>query len=65
MYKIFIRPLLFILRPEKAHLVTVLIVRSFKYIPGLKWLIRRIFQYESNQFNLIVTYLMLKDIFVY
>ncbi|MEX1188038.1 MAG: quinone-dependent dihydroorotate dehydrogenase [Bacteroidia bacterium] len=47
MYKALIRPLLFLLEPEKAHKVTIFLLKSILFIPGLD----RIFQWYSKGNN--------------
>lgn len=39
MYKHFIRPLLFLIDPEKVHKLVVLLVNCSFWIPGFKWLV--------------------------
>lgn len=49
LYKLFIRPLLFLLSPEGAHNFVFGIVRFVFSIPGVSWLSRTMFVFRSPQ----------------
>ncbi|MDP2088637.1 MAG: quinone-dependent dihydroorotate dehydrogenase [Flavobacteriaceae bacterium] len=46
MYKLFIRPVLFLFDPEKVHHFTFAALKLLHIIPGFSWLIRAIFTVE-------------------
>ena len=48
MYKIFIRPLLFLFPPETIHHLIVVIIRVSFYIPGVKYILTRIYSYKRS-----------------
>lgn len=47
MYKTVIRPLLFLLSPEKAHHLATSMLVVFCRIPGVKWLLRQFLNYQD------------------
>lgn len=49
MYKFIIRPLLFLISPEKVHHIVIFFVRLFWLIPGVKQLVSLCFKYYKNQ----------------
>lgn len=49
MYKLIIRPILFLLQPETVHHLVVAIVRTLFYIPGVKFLTKYIYTYSNPQ----------------
>ncbi len=51
MYKVVIRPILFILKPETVHKLAVIAVKIACYIPGFRFLIQKIFMYEAKSLN--------------
>lgn len=56
MYTLFVRPLLFLLQPEKVHHIVIVILKAFSKIPGFKYIIKRIYTYnhpllETNLFG--------------
>lgn len=54
MYKNIIKPILFLLNPEKAHLVTVSLLKAVCLIPGIGWLIKKMYviDHEKLKINL-------------
>ena len=48
MYKLLIRPLLFLFPPEKAHNITMGALRVLRYIPGARFIIRLIYKRRSK-----------------
>ncbi|MBL7851779.1 MAG: quinone-dependent dihydroorotate dehydrogenase [Cyclobacteriaceae bacterium] len=46
MYKVLIRPLLFMLNPERAHHFTFSLLQDIAAIPGMKTLLRRLFTFH-------------------
>jgi len=47
MYKYILKPLLFLLDPERAHLVTVSLLRIIFCVPGVKWILHTIYTIEN------------------
>lgn len=54
MYKVLIRPLLFLLNPESAHYFAFAAIRSAMKIPGVKCLISAIYQSKSHEHAITV-----------
>lgn len=48
MYKVIIRPILFLLKPESVHKIAVIAVKIACSIPGFKLLINKVFIYKSK-----------------
>ena len=46
MYKYLLKPLLFLLNPEKAHHLTVLVLKAILFIPGVSGLLRKLYTLE-------------------
>lgn len=46
MYKGFIRPILFLINPERVHHLVVFLVKTISFIPGFKPLITRLLRYR-------------------
>ncbi|MDP2060670.1 MAG: dihydroorotate dehydrogenase (quinone), partial [Flavobacteriaceae bacterium] len=51
MYKILIRPLLFLFDPEKIHHFTFALIKFISKIPGISALIRRLYQVEDERLH--------------
>ncbi|MBK8625993.1 MAG: quinone-dependent dihydroorotate dehydrogenase [Saprospiraceae bacterium] len=47
MYQYLIKPFLFLLNPERAHHLTILLLRIVLNIPGGKWVFRKLYQVED------------------
>jgi dihydroorotate dehydrogenase len=47
-YKLFIRPILFLFDPEKIHHFTFSLLSLAGFIPGKKWALRQLFCYENK-----------------
>ncbi|HFA48486.1 MAG TPA: quinone-dependent dihydroorotate dehydrogenase [Bacteroidetes bacterium] len=57
MYKIFIKPILFLFPPERAHYLTIFILKTILNIPVINWLFKKIYavadkRLERNVFGL-------------
>ena len=51
MYKIFIRPLLFLLKPEAIHKIVFICLKIGSKIPGVKFILKSIFTINNQQLN--------------
>lgn len=51
MYKVIIRPVLFSFSPEKAHQMTFLALKSLKFLPFLKYIMKRCFLLEDARLS--------------
>jgi dihydroorotate dehydrogenase len=51
MYKSLIRPLLFLVDPEKIHHFVFSVLRLKGKVPGFKWLLRTLFVREDPRFE--------------
>jgi dihydroorotate dehydrogenase len=51
MYKLLIRPFLFLIPPEKVHTIIVNLVKIFFYIPGVKYLITKVYTFKSESLH--------------
>lgn len=51
MYKSFIKPLLFLIPPEKAHALTVFLLKGLLVLPGISGLLRRYFQVSDPRLS--------------
>jgi len=54
MYKLFVKPIVFLINPEKAHHITFALLRFFLSIPFAKKIATTIFVVKSNKLNRIV-----------
>lgn len=52
MYKNIIKPILFLLNPEKAHLVTVSLLKAVCLIPGVGWLIKKMYVIDHDKLKI-------------
>jgi dihydroorotate dehydrogenase len=52
MFKLIIRPLLFKLSPERAHYLTAFLLHSFMLIPGVIWLLRKMYLVQNEQLRI-------------
>jgi len=48
LYKIFIRPILFLLRPEQAHQITISLLQIICKIPGGRFIFNLLFNYKNK-----------------
>jgi dihydroorotate dehydrogenase len=53
MYKSFIRPLLFLINPERVHHIVVFCIKTLNYIPGAKMLMRIFFSTKTQPFEFL------------
>jgi dihydroorotate dehydrogenase len=51
MYKIIVRPLLFCFHPERAHYVSLGMLRFLFFIPGVKFLVKKAYQINKEHFE--------------
>ncbi len=51
MYKAILKPLLFVLSPENAHLLTVILLKISIRLPGVKWLMKKCYSVENSKLN--------------
>jgi len=51
MYEKLLRPILFLLSPEKIHALVVIFIKIGFRIPGIKWLIRRVTKVEHSSLH--------------
>ncbi|MGB4838797.1 MAG: quinone-dependent dihydroorotate dehydrogenase [Saprospiraceae bacterium] len=51
MYKTILKPLLFVLSPENAHLLTVILLKISIRLPGVKWLMKKCYSVENSKLN--------------
>ncbi|MCG8310404.1 MAG: quinone-dependent dihydroorotate dehydrogenase [Cytophagales bacterium] len=49
MYKLFIRPILFLLRPEQAHYFTTFLLKVLGKLPGINSIFKFLFDYKNEQ----------------
>lgn len=49
MYKLLIKPILFLFQPEKAHHITLFLLKLALAVPGLGWLIRKSFEVKDKR----------------
>lgn len=49
MYKLLIKPILFLFQPEKAHHITLFLLKLALAVPGLGWLIRKNFEVKDKR----------------
>lgn len=61
MYKIFIRPLFFLVDPEKIHHIVFAVLRVSGRIPGIKTLLRLLFHFEDPQLERVIFGLKFKN----
>ena len=48
MYKQIIRPLLFLMDPEKAHSLLVSCLKGYRHLPGCRYWVRRFYAYPDK-----------------
>jgi dihydroorotate dehydrogenase len=48
-YKLLIKPILFLFQPEKAHHITLFLLKLALAVPGLGWLIRKSFEVKDKR----------------
>ncbi|MBL0026679.1 MAG: quinone-dependent dihydroorotate dehydrogenase [Saprospiraceae bacterium] len=51
MYKTILKPLLFVLSPENAHLLTVILLKISIRLQGVKWLMKKCYSVENSKLN--------------
>ena len=51
MYKIFIRPILFLFNPETAHNITFFLLKLFRFIPFARIILKKTYQVESKSLS--------------
>ena len=49
MYKLFIRPILFLFKPERAHSIAIFLIKLTNNIPGVSWFYRLLFDYSNKR----------------
>lgn len=52
MFRLIIRPLLFKLSPERAHYLTAFLLHFFMLIPGVIWLLRKMYLIQNEQLRI-------------
>ncbi len=48
MYKVILRPLLFLISPEKIHEILVKTIKFFHFVPGFAWILKKIYCLENK-----------------
>lgn len=61
MYKFFIRPLFFLVDPEKIHHIVFIVLRISGRIPGIKTFLRLLFHFEHPQLERVIFGLKFKN----
>ncbi len=51
MYKLFFKPILFLFPPEKAHHLTMFLLKTVLAIPGKRWFFRKIFEMKDARLH--------------
>jgi len=53
MYKTIIRPIFFLINPERVHHIVVTLVSSVRFIPGGKWLLKKVFAIKTQPIKVV------------
>jgi dihydroorotate dehydrogenase len=61
MYKIFIRPILFLFPPEWVHELIIITLKIIFRIPGIKYIVKKLFFYESPALKLQLNNLVFRN----
>lgn len=54
MYRILIKPIFFLFSPERAHHLAMALLKMTLFIPGMKWLLKKLFVIEDDRLRVEV-----------